>query len=685
MRILKKITSVLLTALIVQSVAATETIMTTSAYQTDKTNTQTQVYVQESKDNVYGDFEYSVSSNKVTITKYTGTDTEVIIPSEIDNAPVTEIYMGAFAECENLINVAIPDSVKTIGKNAFTHCRYLQSISIPNGVTEIAQGTFSMCYDLTDVTIPESVTAIDDYAFSECRSLKNITVPSKVNYIGNNVFWDCKSLENIFVDNNNNSYSSLNGVLFDKNKTTLILYPQARGGEYSIPDTVTTIGSSAFYNCYQLTTVIIPDGVKTIGQTAFYNCTTLSSVNIPNSVTCMESAVFYNCSNLKSVTIPDSVTSLGNYMFFNCSQLTTVNLPNNIRSTGEDTFYKCGKLTAITIPNSITTIDNYAFYGCSGLTNITVPENVNTIGRCSFCDCSNLTSITLPVNIKSIDEYAFLRCDKLKDIYYSGTEEQWNSITVNERGNTALRNATVHYNCGITLNKTALTLGIGQTYTLLATVIPQTDNPLTWKSSNKAVITVNSKGKIVAKGVGKASVTVKTIDGKTAKCVVTIKKAPEQVTLNKTSATLGVKQTCTLTATLTPVDSATYCTWSSSDTTVATVNSSGRVVAKKTGTATITVKTSNGKTAACVITVKKAPTDISLNKTTLTLKKGQTETLISTLTPSTSVTYCNWSSSDTTIATVNANGVVTAKKKGTAVITVKTSNSKTASCTVTIV
>ena len=234
----------------------------------------------------------------------------------------------------------------------------------------------------------------------------------------------------------------------------------------------------------------------------------------------------------------------------------------------------------------------------------------------------------------------------------------------------------------VTLNKSTLTLGLGQTATLIAT----TDNAttLSWKSSNKSVATVTSKGKICTKGTGTATITVTTADGNKATCKVTVKQAPTSIALNKTSATLGVKQTCNLTATLTPSTSATYCSFTSSDTSVATVNASGKVVAKKTGTATITVKTSNGLTATCKITVKKAPTSVTLNKTSVTLKKGSTETLTATLTPSTSATYCSFSSSDTSVATVNSNGVITAKKVGTATITVKTSNGLTSSCAVTV-
>lgn len=237
----------------------------------------------------------------------------------------------------------------------------------------------------------------------------------------------------------------------------------------------------------------------------------------------------------------------------------------------------------------------------------------------------------------------------------------------------------------VALNKTSVTMGVKQTCTLTTTLTPDDSATYcTWSSSDSTVATITSAGKVTAKKVGTATITVKTSNGKTATCVITVKKAPENITLNKTSVTIGVKQTCNLTAKLSPDDSATYCSWSSSNNTIATVTSEGKVTAKKVGTVTIMVKTSNGKTATCIITVKKAPDSIALNKTATTIKVGQTETLTATLTPNNSVTYCNWSSSDKTIATVNANGVVTAKKAGAATIMVKTSNGKVAICTVTV-
>ncbi len=246
---------------------------------------------------------------------------------------------------------------------------------------------------------------------------------------------------------------------------------------------------------------------------------------------------------------------------------------------------------------------------------------------------------------------------------------------------------------GVTLNETTLSIGKGTTATLTATINPSntTDSKtLTWTSSNTSVATVDSTGRITAKEIGETTITVKTSNGKTATCKVTVNPIPiTSVTLNKTSATIEKGSTLTLSATINPsntTDSKTL-TWTSSNTNVATVDSTGKVTAKGYGTVKITVKTSNGKTATCTITVPTHPiTSVTLNKTSATIEKGSTLTLSATINPSntTDSKALTWTSNSTTVATVDSTGKVTAKGYGTATITVKTSNGKTATCTITV-
>ena len=249
----------------------------------------------------------------------------------------------------------------------------------------------------------------------------------------------------------------------------------------------------------------------------------------------------------------------------------------------------------------------------------------------------------------------------------------------------------------VSLNKSATTLTEGESETLTATITPSNatgDKTVKWSSSNEAVATVDSNGKVTAKKAGTAVITATSSNGKTAGCTVTVKQKEIAITgisLNKSTTSLTEGESETLTATITPSNATGDKTvkWSSSNEAVAAVDSNGKVTAKKAGTAVITVTSSNGKNASCTVTVKQKEisiTGIGLNKSTTSLTEGESETLTATITPSnaTGDKTVKWSSSNEAVATVDSNGKVTAKKAGTAVITATSSNGKTAGCTVTV-
>ena len=246
--------------------------------------------------------------------------TSVTIPNS-----VTTIGLRAFDGCRSLTSVTIPNSVTTIGKYAFSGCSGLTSVTIGNSVTTIGKCAFDSCRGLTSVTIPNSVTTIGEFAFDSCRSLTSVAIPNSVTTIGLGAFDGCRSLTSIDVASGNLNYSSKDGVLFDKNKSTLIQYPIGnKRTEYTIPNSVTTIGSYAFDDCSNLTSVTIPNSVTTIGESAFSGCRSLTSVTIPNSVTTIGKYAFIYCRSLTSVTIPNSVTTIGDYAFYSCSSLKDV-------------------------------------------------------------------------------------------------------------------------------------------------------------------------------------------------------------------------------------------------------------------------------------------------------------------------------------------------------------------------
>ena len=308
--------------------------------------------------------------------------------------------------------VTIDYGVTSIGKNAFEGCASLTSITILNSVTSIGDDAFYNCTSLTSVTIPDSVTSIGNSAFYCCRSLTSVTIPDSVTSIGDSAFNDCRSLTSV-----------------------------------TIGKSVTSIGEATFCECTSLISVTIPDSVTSIGNFAFSHCLSLTSVTIPNGVTSIGVYAFTDCRSLTSITIPDSVTSIGDYAFCGCTSLTSATIGNSVTSIGKYTFDGCTSLTDVTIGNGVTSIGSYAFYYCR-FTSVTIPNSVTSIGDWVFYNCQRLTSVTIPNSVTSIGDSAFRYCTRLKDVYYTGSQSEWNKINIGS-DNQCLTNATIHYNWGV--------------------------------------------------------------------------------------------------------------------------------------------------------------------------------------------------------------------------------------------
>ena len=346
------------------------------------------------------------------------------VPSSLREVVIiggNSIGEGAFANCDSLTSIVIPDSVTSIDSSAFSGCSSLASITIPDSVTSIGERAFFWCSRLTSITIPEGVTSIGEVAFLDCSSLTSITIPDSVTSIGRFAFQDCDSLTiyceasskpsgwnsnwnnsdcPVVWDCNNNDvadddyiYYIYNGTRYalKEGEATVAEQPRSLSGEVVLPKSISYKG-----NTYSLTS---------IGDNAFEDCKSLTSIVIPDGITSIGDNAFYWCSSLISITIPDGVTSIGEYA-----------------------FYECSSLISIVIPKGVTRIGGRAFYGCDSLTSIVIPDGVTRIGGRAFYSCDSLTSITIPDSVISIGEYAFRYCSSLTNINFQGTIEQWKDI-----------------------------------------------------------------------------------------------------------------------------------------------------------------------------------------------------------------------------------------------------------------
>ena len=340
---------------------------------------------------------------------------------------------GAFYDCTSLTSVTIPNSVTSIGEWAFSGCSSLTSVTIGESVTSIGAGAFYNCSSLTSVTIPNSVTSIGDDAFCNCYSLTSVTIPNSVTSIGSDAFQYCFSLTSVTIDSesiistNKNRDTSM-GDIFGEQVT-----------EYTIGNSVTSIGDNAFQYCSSLTSITIGHSVTSIGGGAFFGCSSLTSVTIPNSVTSIGGHAFYGCHNVETITIlAKSVQELcinnlngklynaslseGNrHIIIDDKEITSLIIPEQVDSISEKAFFSCTSLTSVTIPNSVTSIGDWAFDGCSSLTSVTIPNSVTSIGAGAFDGCSSLTIVTIGNGITSIEDYTFRYCSSLTSVTFGNS------------------------------------------------------------------------------------------------------------------------------------------------------------------------------------------------------------------------------------------------------------------------
>ena len=344
--------------------------------------------------------------------------------------------------------IAISEGVTSIGEYAFEECTNVTSISIPGSVTELNEYCFSACVSMKSITIPQSVTRIADGVFDACEKLTDIY------YGGTDASWKHITSWNAGLGNNVRLHST--GVFTGKcgdnltwkidNDEVLTISGTGRIPDYNDPSSGGNNTAPWYGYAYQIKKVVLGSGVQNIGNDAFADCYGMTDITIPDGVTSIGDSAFDGCSALTEISIPGTVSSIGDSAFSGCSALTEISIPDTVSSIGDSAFSRCSALTEISIPSTVSSIGSYAFSGCA-LREVEIPQGITSIQSRTFQFCTQLTKITIPDSVTSVEICAFDNCPVLKNVYYGGTEAQWEGMYVDNYAgnNSALLDATLYF------------------------------------------------------------------------------------------------------------------------------------------------------------------------------------------------------------------------------------------------
>ena len=651
---------------------------------------------------------------------------KVIIPES-----VTKIDGDAFAECSGLIDIKMHEGINTIGSRAFYKCDRLLDIVIPDSVEKIEFEAFRGCDKLENIKLSENLTIVGYGVFGDCKSISKIEIPKSL-----------KKFDGTWGRGTNLSYGAFGGcsnlktVNFEAGSTIVCaaLFMGCDGiEEIELSDTITEIGDSAFKNCKNLDRITMNNGIEILESSAFEDCFSLTTINIPNTVKAISNSTFQDCTSLTEVHLssilkeipastfsgckklttinfPSTLTTIGNSAFSgceslpeailpsgvekiesnafkNCKALKKAAVPDTVSSIGSSAFYGCEALTDITLGSKLKKIESQTFYGCIVLPSIVIPYNVTTIGDSAFVNCTKLTQITVPRNTTSIASNAFSYPKKMT-MY--GPSDCYAQTYASGKG---IKYVTQDIHAiSVSLDITEKTTERYDDFQLTATIAPLNfTGAVVWTSSNEEVATVSDTGYVEICGVGTAVITV-TAGNVKAACKITVPQLIDWIEFDEDEIELKAGETYQLKPYISPSDATNKkLKYTSSDTKVAEVSASGLVTAKSEGEAKIRAAATDGSDeyAVCYVTVtgKAKVTGITLDRTSAEVKRGEKLTLNATVSPSyASNKKVVWKSANTKIATVDANGSVTAKAPGRTKITVTSSENSSyqASCTVTV-
>ena len=652
--------------------------------------------------------------------------TSIIIPNSVKT-----LGRFIFGNCVNLHLIELPNSITSIDEYAFSGCNGLEQIDIPNSVETIGYNAFESCKNLKSIKLSNRLSRIENELFRGCESLLSIDIPNSVSNIGYSAFYDCKNLNSVKIPN---SVKKIESFAFSGCKNLVLV---------DIPSSISYI-SNEFRGCSTLSKVAIGANTVNISVNAFEECRKLNEVMITALVPPVALDNSF-CSETYQGTLYVDETALDDYRnapscWSNFSKIESLVNPTELKLSESEIWYnpnvKTIQLSATLLPENVSipviywessnpevvTVDN------NGLISFEMPvtEDMQDLeirattlyanGPIAICKilpqvlCKEIaldkTELTLTIEA-SEKLTATVLPEDVTDKTVTWSTSDATIATVDNEGNVtaiSVGEATITVTCGdksatckvtvnpilaecISLDKTELTLTIGASEKLTATVLPEdvTDKTVTWLTSDAAIATVDNEGNVTAISVGEATITA-TCGDKSATCKVTVNPIlADSITLDKTELTLTIGASEKLTATVLPDDvTDKTVSWSTSDASIATVDTEGNVTAISVGEATITA-TCGDKSATCKVTVYPILAEsITLDKTELTLTIGASEKLTATVLPE-DVTdkTVTWSTSDASIATVDNEGNVTAVSVGEATITA-TCGDKSATCKVTV-
>ena len=628
-----------------------------------------------------------VGSQAYMFTTIDGPFTESNIQKAVLEEGMVKVPANLFHNNEKLKYVTLPESITSIEERAFKECKNLTDIKIPSNITSIGDSVFEKS-GLTKIDIPDSVTRIGAYVFAD-TDLTELKLPNRLTYLGNRVLsgntgvteitipktltevgsqgYMFTTIDGPFTESNLQKAVLEEGIvkvpanLFQENITlksvvlpegiTEILQRAFKGCKalkmVSLPDSITGMGTEVFSGCTSLSSVKLPNKRVNIMSSTFEGCTSLTEITLPDTVTTIQDHAFKNCTALKTINWSKSITDIQSYAFENCDALTKLAIPNTVTNIGEGAFYDCGGFTDIAVPNSVKSLGSRAFENCDALAKVSISDSVTSMGEKAFYDCDALTDVKLGTGITQIPTSCFEHCDVLPSVVLP--------YRVSKVGDNAFKNCVALTE--ITIPRATTTISTSAfSYPAKMTVYGI--------SGTYAETFANQQGmKFVDKAVRATN-------------VVLDKK---ELTLNR-----GMKYS--LTMTVTPATFTDEVSWKSTNVDVVAIAEDGTVTAKGAGQATIKV-TVGDVSATCKVNVVQPVTSIYLDKTSLEMTALDTYQLQASVYPSEANNKeVSWESSDEKVATVDENGLVQAKEKGTAVITAKAKDGSEVSrnCKVTV-